>query len=162
MIQLNINQEQHDKAKHMANDLGIIRNSIMGGKGNIAGFLGEIVIADYFGFNHDNSYDYDLVANDGTTIDVKTKQTNYQPLPYYDCSIAAYNTKQHCDYYCFTRIHYDMKTLWFLGMIKKQRYFEMSRFLKKGQHDGDNGFIVRADCYNLSIDDIWNTMLNDI
>lgn len=155
MILINVRDDQVDQAKHMASDMGIIRNSIMNGSGNVAGFLGEIVIADYFGFIHKNSYDYDLITEDNRTIDVKTKQTTVAPRNYYDCSVAAYNTRQNCDYYCFTRVSKEFDRLWFLGMIEKERYFSLARFLRQGDQDGDNGFIVRADCYNLTINEIW-------
>jgi len=35
--------------------------------------------------------------------------------------------------------------------MPKKKYFKNARFLKKGTTDGDNGFLVRADCYNVPI-----------
>ncbi len=40
---------------------------------------------------------------------------------------------------------------WFLGVMPKEKYFLNAKFLKAGTRDGDNGFLVRADCYNLAI-----------
>ena len=156
MIEIEIQKHHIDKAKAMADDMGILNNSIMNGKGNIYGFLGEIILSEILNLKQCNTYDYDLVTPNGKTVDVKTKKTKMKPLPYYECSIAAYNTTQSCDYYAFCRIDNSMNYLWFLGIIDKTLYFNKARFLKKGQQDGDNGFIVRADCYNLSIEYIWN------
>ena len=38
-----------------------------------------------------------------------------------------------------------------IGEYDKEKYFKDARFLKKGQRDGDNGFVVKADCYNMAI-----------
>ncbi len=102
----------------------------------------------------ENTYDYDLVSDCGKRIDVKTKRTNYKPRDYYDCSIAAYNTKQKCDSYVFVRVLNDFSRAWILGEKGKSDYFKEARFLKKGQIDGDNGFRVKSDCYNLKISDL--------
>jgi hypothetical protein len=139
----------------MASDLGLLRNSITKGSGNIAGFLGEIVVGDHIKAEQANTYDYDLILPPSVSVDVKTKRTGVCPKEYYDCSVAAYNTSQACDYYAFTRVLNDYSKLWFIGLIPKLKYYEMARHLRKGERDGDNGFIVKADCYNLTIKEIW-------
>lgn len=155
MIEINIQPEHIYKAKQQANELGELKHSITKGKSNIYGFIGEVVLSDVLGIPQTNTYDYDLETSTGIKIDVKTKRTTRTPLPYYECSIAAYNTTQRCDYYAFCRVNESLDTLWFLGIIKKEKYFEKAKFLRKGQIDGDNGFVVKADCYNLSISEIW-------
>jgi hypothetical protein len=40
---------------------------------------------------------------------------------------------------------------WVLGWYDKDAYFKNARKLTKGDFDGDNGFIVKADCHNLQI-----------
>lgn len=154
MKRITITQNHIQKAKTLANELGTLRNSITAGDGNLAGFVGEVVMAEVLDARHANTYDSDLLWND-ISIDVKTKRTTVAPKDYYECSIAAYNTKQNCDLYAFCRVNANMDTLWFLGMIPKETYFQKARFLKKGQVDGDNNFVVRADCYNMEIKDIW-------
>lgn len=154
MKRITITQNHIQKAKTLANELGTLRNSITAGDGNLAGFVGEVVMAEVLDARHANTYDSDLLWND-ITIDVKTKRTTVAPKDYYECSIAAYNTKQNCDLYAFCRVNANMDTLWFLGMIPKETYFQKARFLKKGQVDGDNNFVVKADCYNMEIKDIW-------
>lgn len=139
------------RAEQKSNEMGTINNSIMGGQRNFVGFLGEEVAISAMGGVSDNTYDYDMYDKYGYKVDVKTKLTTVEPKPYYDCSIAAYNTKQKCDYYAFVRIKKDLSCAWLLGIKDKQDYFDQSVFMRKGQIDPSNNFRVRADCYNLKI-----------
>ena len=146
-------------ATRNANRMGRIRNSITRGQGNSYGFLGEQITKLVLGgeiVNKGKKYnvDYDLVLDDGTTVEVKTKKTTVEPKKYYECSVAKYNTKQKCDYYAFVRVLDTKKGGWFLGVMPKEKYFINAKFLKAGTRDGDNGFLVRADCYNLAISDL--------
>ena len=146
-------------ATRNANRMGRIRNSITRGQGNSYGFLGEQITQLVLGgeiVNKGKKYnvDYDLVLDDGTTVEVKTKKTTVEPKDYYECSVAKYNTKQKCDYYAFVRVLDTKQGGWFLGVMPKEKYFINAKFLKAGTRDGDNGFLVRADCYNLPISDL--------
>ena len=154
MIELDITEDQILKAKGLAEDLGKLNNSITSGDGNLAGFIGEVVVADYIGAEHSNTYDYDLVSQDGKTIDVKTKRTNYPPREHYDCSVAAFNTRQKCDYYAFVRVKNDLSKVWILGFYPKQKYFVDAKFHKKGEFDASNKFTFKADCYNMPINQL--------
>lgn len=49
------------------------------------------------------------------------------------------------------RVKNDFSKAWILGLKNKNDYFNEARFLKKGKKYGDNGFVVKADCYNLQI-----------
>jgi hypothetical protein len=40
---------------------------------------------------------------------------------------------------------------WYLGKITKDEFFKVATEHKKGEVDPDNGFVFRADCYNLPI-----------
>jgi hypothetical protein len=151
MIEVLITSEMRRSAQRKADDLGHLRNSILKGQGNFTGFLGEEVALSVLGGTLTNTYDYDLIDKDNTKIDVKTKLTSVKPLEYFECSVAAYNTKQQCDKYAFVRISKDFTRAWFLGTKLKKDYFEQATFLKKGDIDGSNNFEVRADCYNLPI-----------
>ncbi len=154
-----ITDEHIKRAKSLAKSMGTLNNSILRGEGNLAGFVGEVILAELLQANHHNTYEYDFILPSGRTVDVKTKQTTVEPKPYYDCSVAAFNTKQKCDYYAFVRVNIPQKILYFLGAIPKDRYFELARFLKKGTFDGDNDFIVKADCYNLTIQELWDEFI---
>ncbi len=144
------------KAWRKSREMGEINNSITKGDGNIAGFLGEEVANFLIKGEVTNTYDYDIIK-DGRKYDVKTKRCTSQPKNYYECSVAAFNTKQKCDEYVFVRIE-NVKgkwgRAWVLGHYDKNKYCEDAKFLKKGQRDGDNGFLVKANCYNMSIKDL--------
>jgi len=168
MIEIDVSEKVLDKAQKASDSLGVLRNSIAQGRGNKAGYVGEYCVMNYLLKNkHDvveeNTYNYDFYINtknkDKLKIDVKTKATGVIPLSYYECSVAEYNTKQKCDVYVFTRILYSLKKLWIVGWLPKQEYFNESTFLKKGSLDEDNGYEVKASCYNLKIDKL-NLMEN--
>ena len=158
MIEINVSKKMLDRAEKASYKLGVLRNSISQGRGNKAGFVGEYCVMNYLLNNNydvieDNTYNYDFYINtkNKLKIDVKTKTTGVKPLGYYDCSVAEYNTKQKCDVYVFTRILYSLKKLWIVGWLPKQDYFNKSTFLKKDTVDEDNGYKVKASCYNLKI-----------
>ena len=168
MIEINVFEKVLDKAQKAADKLGVLNNSIAQGRGNKAGYVGEYCVMNYLLKNdrdvvEDNTYNYDFYINtkdnNKLKIDVKTKTTGVRPLDYYECSVAEYNTKQKCDVYVFTRILYSLKKIWLLGWLPKQDYFNESTFLKKGTVDEDNGYKVKASCYNLKIDKL-NEMEN--
>jgi hypothetical protein len=156
MIEVKITQEMLKSACEKAFDMGKIKNSITNGEGNIAGFLGEEVVKQLLDCEIKNTKDYDLFCN-GLKYDVKTKRCKSEPKPFYECSIAAYNTKQRCDRYIFVRIlfHSDIPVkAWVLGWMNKKEYFKKAHKLNKGDVDESNGFVVKADCYNLPIEDL--------
>jgi hypothetical protein len=148
--------DQIAQARKAAEDIGLLKNSIRGGKGNEIGCLCEIVAADYFNnIDRCNSYDYDLICKQGdkiVTIDVKSKQRNVPPKDEYYASIAAYNIKQKCDYYMFAST-IDVYKVYLIGTISKKRFFDSALFCKKGEIDPTSPprqtFRFKADCYNL-------------
>ncbi len=153
MIIYKIEEADVDAAKEMASDMGLLRNSITSGDGSVAGFISEIIAARHLGGVVSNTYDYDVIA-DGVTYDVKCKRCTSPPKPYYDVSIANYNTTQECDRYLFTRVGYVNGVFghcYLLGFMAPSEYYSKARKLYKGQQDGDNGYIVKADCYNLQV-----------
>jgi len=151
MIQVPVTPAMLVDARDKAVDMGQLRNSILRGAGNIAGFIGEAIAQQVLGGVLSNTYDYDLVLPTGIKVDVKTKQTGFTPLESYDCSIADLNTKQDCDYYCFVRVKTDFSIGWFLGVYEKQAYLRDAVFMKKGDVDTSNGYVVKSDCWNIKI-----------
>jgi len=151
MIKVEITEDMIAAAKDKVIEMGKLNNSILNGAGSIAGFLGEQIALKVLGGQWENTYDYDIVVGN-KRIDVKTKQTTVAPLPHYECSIAAFNTKQNCDAYAFVRVLKDLSVGWFLGVSEKDAYFNAATFMKKGDIDPSNNFTVRANCYNLRID----------
>lgn len=157
MIEVTITEAMKKKAQNKSHRMGKLKNSITNGKGNIAGFLGEFLVEQYLGGIIESTRDYDLILPSGKKIDVKTKRCTSEPLPDYDCSIAAYNTVQKCDAYVFVRIENisgKWGRAWILGWMGKDDYFAKSRFLRKNERDGSNWFKVKADCYNLPIQEL--------
>ena len=156
MKEITISLEMLDAARQKAKELGKLNNSILKGKGNLAGFLGEQIALSFLGGEWQNTYEYDILLSDGEKVDVKTKQTSVTPLPEYDCSVAKYNTKQLCDSYAFVRVRNDFTVGWYLGKINKEDFLQKAVFMKKGDVDPSNNYRVRADCYNLKINALGN------
>jgi len=163
MIEVEITEEMKKRAWRKAREMGVINNSIMKGDGNIAGFLGEEVANYVLCGIINNTYDYDIVTGNlcgnsqQVTWDVKTKRCTSPPKPYYDCSVANYNTEQKCDNYIFVRIENKngrWGRAWVLGWLPHEEYYKKARKLTKGEVDPSNGFIVRADCHNVAIKDL--------
>jgi len=150
MKHIKILKKDIELARKMSDNMGALNNSITKGQGNIIGFLGEIIVAQYLDITLNNTYDYDLIYND-KKIDIKSKKVSTPPKDYYECSVAALNIKQKCDLYVFTRIKNDLSEGWILGYLEKERYLTESKFLKKDEIDLDNGWKVLTDCYNLPI-----------
>lgn len=151
MQEISVTSDMVAHAMQKAKEMGRLNNSITRGQGNISGFIGEEVARHILGGKENNTYDYDLITDQGLTVDVKTKRTSVAPKTFYECSVAAFNTKQNCDYYAFVRVHNDMHTAWFLGVYPKGKYFEDAKYLRKGEVDPSNNFTVKADCYNIPI-----------
>ncbi|MFZ9646449.1 MAG: hypothetical protein ACO29M_07215 [Fluviibacter sp.] len=154
-MEITITDSFLNTAKEKAKELGKLNNSILYGDGNLTGFLGELVAHSILGGHLKNTYDYDILLDNGCTVDVKSKKTKVKPKDYYECSVAAFNTKQKCDYYCFVRIKDDYSTAWYLGYYPKEKYYKDAVFLKKGDIDPSNMYTVKADCYNLKINELY-------
>lgn len=154
MIEVVITGEMLVTARDKAAEMGKLRNSIINGAGNIAGFIGEAIAQQVMGGVLTNTYEYDLILDNGKTVDVKTKQTSVKPLDTYECSIAGLNTTQECDCYAFVRVKNDFSVGWFLGVYDKKQYMLDSVFMKKGTIDTSNGYTVKSDCYNLKINQL--------
>ena len=150
MVLVEIKDEWVVEARRKAEELGVLRHSFMKGDGNLVGFLGELIVADKLKAQIENTYDYDLIKR-GKTIDVKSKRCTSQPKPHYECSVAAYNTKQKCDFYVFTRILDTLDIGWICGIIKKEEFFKDAKLYKKGERDSRNGLVFKEDTYNLEI-----------
>ncbi len=159
IIELPVSDETRRIAYSKSDEMGKLNNSILVGKGNETGFIGEEVVKKYLKDNSSreliegNHYDYDFIFN-GLKIEVKTKYTTVQPKSQYDCSIANFNPNQKCDFYIFARVHEFWEKAWILGYMGKDEYFKQSIFMKKGDIDPSNNFTVKADCHNVKISNL--------
>jgi hypothetical protein len=171
VIEIILTPEEIEYAKELAADMGRLKRSITEGEGNLAGFMGEIATLKVYDARSIHTHDYDLILADGRTADVKSKRTSVKtpPLEGYDCSVAATSIHQKCDLYIFTRVIINNKiekiptgTVWVLGHLEKQLYLDDARFLFKGQWDGDNGFRVKANCYNMYINKLNKPVMKEL
>ena len=151
MQEVKITKSMMEDASTRAKELGVLKNSISKGMGNVAGMLGEEIVLKVLGGELKSSYEYDIILPDGSTTDVKTKTTSVPPLPEYSCSVSAYNIHQKCDSYTFVRIKKDLTVGWYLGMISKLDFFNAAKFVEKGSYEGSNNYRARASCYNCPI-----------
>lgn len=154
--EINITNRMREVAHKFAKQLGVLKNSITRGQGNVIGFLGETMVSKYLKVVHRQSYDYDFVLPNGETIDVKTKRTSVKPKVVYDCSVSNYNTKQDCDYYVFARVLEDHTKGWLLGYYPKKEFFKDASLIKKGDTDPSNGYTARSDHWNIKIHQLRN------
>ena len=156
MIKLEISKEQFKRAEELY-DFKELKNSITKGQSNIFGAIGEIMVFDFFtvkgvDVNFGSTYDYDMII-DGHKVDVKCKATNYEPKDYFNCSIAASNTRQKCDFYFFTFVTYDYKQCYLAGYKSKELFFKQATFANKGEIDHSN-WEFRADGYHLRMSNL--------
>ena len=155
IVEIPVPESLRKVAHKKAGEVGTLRNSITKGSGNVAGALGEMVVAAYTGAEIADQYDYDLILPNGSRAEVKTKRTTVFPDASYECSIAAYNTAQLTEAYCFVRVLNSLSIAFILGWMPRQEYFERATFHRAGEVDPDNDFVFKADCYNLKVADLW-------
>ena len=158
------------RATQKADALGARKNSIEEGKGNKAGYLGEEAVAAYLNAEiisnkkGTNKFHYDLILPDGIRAEVKTKRRTVAPLDFYDVSVADTSRFQKPDLYIFVSLHFgkmhkehgkkiyeDLKDVWLLRQKLPEAYFKLATFWPKGKVDPTNGFVTRADMWNLPI-----------
>ena len=158
MQSIKFTQKMIDQASQWANDLGGIKNSITKGRGNLAGRLGEIALADHLSVDVQDHREYDLVYK-GRSIEVKTKRRTVAPRARYEVSVAKTSKHQHPDLYAFISMEFDrkengsyfgLKNIWLCGY--SDDYFKKAKYMKKGDRDGS--FTTLVDMYNLRIDQL--------
>lgn len=158
MITVIVTDEQRERAEKLYS-FGRLNNSIMRGKSNIYGAIGEVVFFDHcremsYEVELVGDYDYDVII-EGIKVDVKTKRTTVRPKQNYYCSVAAVNISQKCDYYIFVRVMEDKEVAYILGGMDKDGFFSKAAYFKKGQKDPDKPeWTFRDNCYNLPISDL--------
>lgn len=151
-IEVEIDFTMRVYAQHEADQMGELRNSIRGGQGNYAGFLGEqVVLAAFPKAEKCNTYEYDLKMM-GKTFEVKTKDRTVPPIADYEASVANHNPNQNAEFYIFVsllREGDDYTKGYICGYTPTATYFRDATFLTEGEVDPSNGWTVLTDCYNL-------------
>ena len=112
-----------DRARNKAKKLGEIKNSILKGGGNVAGYLCEEAVASYINAKitscnkGTDKSDYDITTQDGRRVEIKTKRRTvsciceYGPNKgsdqgHYEVSVAKTSVHQRPDLYIFVNIHF--------------------------------------------------------
>ena len=153
MIEVAVTAEIEEEAWDRASDMPFLSGSITNGTSNVVGCLGEILVQRHLHAKFSNTFNYDLIDGE-RRIDVKTKRCDSEPLPFYDCSVAAHGSDQECDDYVFVRVLKNMSRAWLLGRVSKKQFFEYATRYRRGDVDPSNGYIFRADCYNIPINEL--------
>ena len=162
IIEVSFTEGMVVRAKEKAESLGKINNSILKGKGNFAGYLGEEIVAAHIKADiisndeGEEKYNHDLVLNE-EKIEVKTKRRTVPPKDFYDASVAKTSRHQNPDSYVFVSIQFEGSEpvkAWICGSKKATEYFEQAVFYAKGDVDPSNGWKVSTDCYNLPYKDL--------
>lgn len=152
MIKIKITTKNIDLARKRAVFLKNSSRKISSG-GELYGLLGEQLFLDNYGGELIDSKDYDINHPMIGKIDIKSKRCTSDPQLFYTCSVAEYQMdKEQCEFYAFYRIHNNLSTGWFLGIISKSEFIKKSKLLKKGDRDGS--FICKTNCYNIPISDL--------
>jgi len=87
MIQVAVTEEMKTWAWAKAQDLGELRNSMLKGKGDYAGYIGQRMVLDSVLATDDDCYNHDVLFRADKTIyergEVKTKRCTSKPQPDY-------------------------------------------------------------------------------
>lgn len=134
MIEVLISTHQVNRAIKLSNEMGALNNSMLSGAGNVTGFLGEIIVADYYGFKQANTFEFDLINNRGQRIEVKSKNCNSIPKSHYYVAVEIRH-QQECDFYFFTRIMKSLKVGWILGWMPPYEFKQTAKFFPAGTDD---------------------------
>ena len=162
IVEAPFTEEMVKSARNKAKNLGKINNSILKGKGNFAGYLGEEIVASYIqaeiisNDEGEEKYNHDLTRG-GKKIEVKSKRRTVPPRDYYDASVAETSAHQKPDIYIFTSIQFkgsEPIKAWICGQKDAREYFAEANFYAKGDIDPSNGWKVSTDCHNLPYKDL--------
>lgn len=151
MIEFEVYDDDIIEAERRSELMGILSSSRLHGKGNVVGFIGEIITAKYTGGIIADNYDYDILIKD-KRVDVKTKSASSKPKGNYLCSVMEYQLGNDADQYVFARVDLTKKKCWLLGYINKERLLSDGIVQKKGDMDG--AFEVKEDCRSIRIDQL--------
>ena len=151
----------------------IYENSHRKKSANQVGFLGEVVIEEFFRENGVNFSDerekttHDYLINGNITLDVKTKDRTVRLKKDYDNSVPLYNhSHQRPDYYYFISLLRNRSDnsecirrfteAYLVGGIDLETLERIGKHWKKGEIDTRNGTEFWTDCINVSMEQLIN------
>ena len=162
-------------ARRWSDELGGIKNSITKGKGNAAGRLGEIALANYLLVDVQDHKEYDIIYQE-KTIEVKTKRRSVAPQGFYEASVARTSTHQSPDHYAFISLEFkdsgfygkpakgmkrrggkwykNLQKIWLCGDIDAEEFWKKAILMERGDRDESNNFTTHVDMFNIRVDQL--------
>jgi hypothetical protein len=154
-----------DEALERSQEMGVLRNSLVSGSGNRAGFVGELLVFDHLADRSSivdtlavvDEFTHDIELN-GMLIEVKTKRRRQAPQPHWMVSMNMSSWErqaQFCDILAFAQVTPDLTRGWVLGYTAPEIMEKRGRVILAGEPEGDNGFVARADMISMEIGELW-------
>jgi hypothetical protein len=157
MIKLKPNERQLEYARQQSKELPIRNKNyhIVPDGRNYTGFVGEKAVADLLKCQHKPSYEYDLILEDGRTVDCKTFTNKYYPRDDFECHVMKKGRQQTCDMYLFCSYNKETNLLFVCGYMPRDEFYERAKEIKKGDKSDINNIRYRADGYIIKIGDLY-------
>lgn len=172
IVKINIRDHEIKQATKVISERPIYDHSYRKLAGNQVGFLGEIIVKNFLNDHNVNFKEYfntkfDLILDDGKTIEIKTKDRTVSPDLDYDCSLPLYNHEhQSADYYFFVSLLRDkfhglnelsrFHSAFILGFSTNKQIHKLGIVWRKGQVDPSNKTKFWTDCINIKIKDLYS------
>lgn len=158
IITIPVTQDMLDFARVKAAQMGKLNEySMMQGRRNIEGILGEMAAFRYLEKAiMTDTRDHDLSFGK-VTIDVKTKRMTRKPRIYYDATVYGYNPNQNCHVYLFAGVDPEHSVVWLSGYLTKQGFYDRALFCPKGSKRSlgkDKELIYREDNYVVQVNQL--------
>lgn len=161
MIHLEPDASLRRQARKEAKQMGELRNSFTKGRGNDVGMMGEILAQLQIGGERvgNQIYAYDIVLDNGLTVDVKTTSSDSLPQPHYTARVYGSEQQKEklctkCDVYYFVRCNRSLSSAYLLGWLPARTFIERAFFLPRGHVNPDDGKLSYADEYTLPLSEL--------
>ena len=168
---IKLNEHHWKLTEERVNDSKIFENSHRKLEANQVGFLGEIVLEQFFtnekiefvNQTHETTHDY--LIKQKYTLDLKTKDRTVIPKINFDNSVPLYNhAHQRPNFYYFISLLRDRNNdstsisrfthAFILGGIDIKTLEKVGKIWRAGQVDTDNGTKFWTDCINVSMKEL--------
>jgi len=148
MIRVQLTEDMRQIAKKKAEEIPKLKNSILKGKGNYCGFLGELAVLEVMknaewmndgeNSNSNEKYSYDIKFW-GLSVDVKSKTSATPPNDSFEVSVTTGSLAQDADIFAFVTVTDNHNTAYISGWLSKEDYIKKAYSLKKGTVHGKEG-----------------------
>jgi hypothetical protein len=177
MQRIPFTQPMIDRAIHRAEEFGPnarpsqVKHSGTGlSRVRVAGLLAEEAVASYLGAAlvlGDDKYNYDLILQDGTRTEVKSKRRTVVPRPNYEVSVYQVSRHQRPDLYMFCSLQYEksykigdtiqydnLQCIWLLGQKTPEDFFQDAVRWNAGDVDTRNHLRLQSHSFNREIKEL--------